>query len=294
VLPTFVIGLREGVEAALIVGIIAAFLKQQGRTDALKMMWLGVAIAVVLCTGVAVVLEMINEDLPQQQQEGLETVVAFVAVFLVTYMIVWMRRHSADLAGDLRASAGEALALGSAWGLIGMAFLAVVREGLETAVFLLAAFQNSTDTVAAGGGAALGIVVACVIGYLIYRGGVKLNLSKFFRITSVALVLVAAGLVASAIHTAHEAGWWNSYQGQVMDLTWLVDPGTWSSALLTGMLGLQPFPTQSEVFGWLLYALPMLAFVLWPTRRRAPSSERPVVPVSVPGAAATHTTQGTR
>src|ERR1700712_4281804 len=100
-LPTFVIGLREGVEAALIVGIVAAFLRQQGRGDALRMMWLRVALAVSLCVAGALILEAINEELPQQQQEGLETVVALVAVAMVTYMIVWMRRHAKDLAGDL-------------------------------------------------------------------------------------------------------------------------------------------------------------------------------------------------
>lgn len=283
-LPTFVIGLREGVEAALIVGIVAAFLRQQGRGDALRHMWLGVALAVSLCVAVAIALELVNEQLPQRQQEGLETIVALIAVGMVTYMIVWMRRHSADLAGDLRASAGEALALGSAWGLIAMAFFAVLREGFETAVFLLASFQNSGDALAAGLGAVVGIVVAIGIGYAIYRGGVRLNLSRFFKLTSVALVIVAAGLLASAVHTAHEATWWNSLQGQVVDLSWLVVPGTWTSSLLTGMLGLQPFPTESEVLAWLLYALPMLAFVLWPVParpvKRAESQERPTTAVA--------------
>lgn len=283
-LPTFVIGLREGVEAALIVGIVAAFLRQQGRGDALRYMWLGVGLAVSLCVAVAIALELVNEQLPQRQQEGLETVVALIAVGMVTYMIVWMRRHSADLAGDLRASAGEALALGSAWGLIAMAFFAVLREGFETAVFLLASFQNSGDALAAGLGAVVGIVVAIGIGYAIYRGGVRLNLSRFFKLTSVALVIVAAGLLASAVHTAHEATWWNSLQGQVVDLSWLVVPGTWTSSLLTGMLGLQPFPTESEVLAWLLYALPMLAFVLWPVParpvKRAESQERPTTAVA--------------
>jgi len=277
VLPTFVIGLREGVEAALIVGIVAAFLRQQGRGDAVRMMWVGVGLAVTLCVGVAVALQVINEDLPQRQQEGLESVVALVAVGMVTYMIVWMRRHARDLAGDLRASAGEALALGSAWGLIGMAFFAVVREGLETAVFLLAAFQNSQDALAAGFGAALGIVVALGIGWAIYRGGVRLKLARFFKLTSVALVLVAAGLVASALHTAHEAAWINVLQGQAVDLSWLVHPGTVTSSLLTGILGLQPYPTQMEVIGWLLYAIPMLAFVLWPEGRRRASRDSAAV-----------------
>jgi high-affinity iron transporter len=213
VLPTFVIGLREGVEAALIVGIIAAFLRQQGHREALRAMWAGVALAVVLCTGIAVALQLVDQALLQKQQEALETVVAAAAVAMVTFMIVWMRRHAPGLAADLRAGAAGALARGSALALVGMAFIAVVREGIETAVFLLA-FQASGDATSAGAGALAGILVATAIGAGIYRGGVRLNLARFFRITAGVLVVVAAGLVASAIHTAHEATWLNGLQGQ--------------------------------------------------------------------------------
>ncbi|HZO37469.1 MAG TPA: iron uptake system protein EfeO [Solirubrobacteraceae bacterium] len=265
-LPTFVIGLREGVEASLIVGIVAAFLSQQGNRNALRAMWAGVALAVALCVGVALVLEAVNQDLPQRQQERLETVVAFAAVGMVTFMIVWMRRHAANLAGELQQTAAHALASGSMWALVGMAFFAVLREGLETAVFLLAAFQASSDPASAGLGATLGVVVAVIIGYGIYRGGIKLNLARFFKFTSAVLVLVAAGLVASALHTAHEGAWLTSGQAQAIDLSWLVVPGTVSSSLLTGILGLQPQPVVAEVVGWLLYAVPMLTFVLWPRR----------------------------
>ena len=159
------IGLREGVEASLIVGIVAAFLRQQGRGDALRLMWAGVVVAVLLCTGIAVGLQVLDRELPQAQQEGLETIVAAVAVAMVTFMIVWMRRHARGLAGDLRASAAGALARGSSWALIGMALFAVVREGIETAVFLLAAFQASGDAVSASAGALLGIVCAIGVGW---------------------------------------------------------------------------------------------------------------------------------
>jgi high-affinity iron transporter len=267
VLPTFVIGLREGIEASLIVGIVAAFLRQQGRGDALRLLWLGVVVAVLLCTGIAVGLQVLDRELPQAQQEGLETIVAAVAVAMVTFMIVWMRRHARALAGELRASAAGALARGSSWALIGMAFFAVVREGIETAVFLLAAFQASGDAVSASTGAILGIICAVVVGWGIYGGGVHLNLNRFFRITSAALVLVAAGLVMSAFHTAHEAGWLNGLQASTVDLSWLVRPGSISSSLLTGVLGLQPQPTAGEAAGWLIYALPMLAFVCRPAAR---------------------------
>jgi high-affinity iron transporter len=268
VLPTFVIGLREGVEAALIIGIVATFLVKEGRRDALRPMWLGVAAAIVLCVLAGVALQLVDRELPERRQEALETVVSAVAVGIVTFMIVWMRRHARDLSGELRRSAGAALAAGSTAALVGMAFLAVIREGLETVVFLIAVFQNAEDPATAGIGALLGLLAAVVIGAAIYRGGLRLNLSRFFRATSVVLVFVAAGLVASTLHTAHEAGWLDAGQGQALDLTWLVVPGTWTSALLTGMLGWQPEPTHAEVIGYLLYLVPMTAYVLWPAGGR--------------------------
>jgi high-affinity iron transporter len=265
-IPTFVITLREGVEASLIVGIIAAFLVKEGRQDALRQMWIGVAIAIVLCTAVGVGLDLVGEQLPQKEQEGLETIIGVFAVAAVTYMIIWMRRHARSIKGTLEGEAASALATGSTMALVGMAFLAVLREGFETSVFLLAAFQDSTDTTAAGAGAVLGLVAAIAIGLGLYRGGVRINLTRFFRFTGLILVFVAAGLLASAAHTGHEAGWINSFQGQALDLTWLVQPGTISGALLTGMLGLQPTPTQIEVAVYLLYAVPMTLYVLWPQR----------------------------
>ena len=267
-IPTFVITLREGVEAALIVGIIAAFLVKEGRRDALRQMWIGIGIAVSLCIGVAVILEVVGQELPQREQEGLETVVSLIAVMAVTYMIVWMRRNARGIKATLEGDAASALAAGSTMALVAMAFLAVLREGLETAVFLLAAFQNATDTTAAGSGAVLGLVAAIAIGLGLYRGGVRINLTRFFRITGVVLVFVAAGLLASAAHTAHEAGWINGLQGQAIDLSWLVQPGTISGSLLTGMLGLQPAPTVIEAALYLVYAVPMLIYVLWPSQVR--------------------------
>lgn len=266
-LPTFVIGLREGVEASLIVGIVAAFLRQRGRVDALRRMWIGVAAAVVLCIGVAVALQVIDENLPQRQQEMLETIVALVAVAMVTYMIVFMRRHASRLRQELESRAGAALASGSAGALVAMAFLAVMREGLETAVFLLAAFQSSTSPASAGAGAVLGIVIASGLGWVIYTSGKRINLARFFTATGLVLVLVAAGLLSFAAHTAHEAGWLNSWQGQAADLSGIVKPGTVQSALITGVLGIQPQPTYAEVIAWMAYLVPVTAFVLWPRQR---------------------------
>jgi FTR1 family protein len=273
-LPTFVIGLREGVEAALIVSIIATFLRNEGRRDALRWVWVGVVAAASICLVVGILLEVLNQELPQKQQEGLETVVGFIAVGIVTFMLVWMRKNAAGLSAELRASTAAALKEGSVKALIGMAFFAVFREGLETAVFLVAVFQNSDNPGSAGLGAILGLVAAVVIGFAIYRGGVKLNYARFFRFTGLVLALVAAGLVASALHTAHEAGWINFGQDQALDLTWLVVPGTWTAALLTGMLGLQPQPSTIEVIGYLVYAVPAIIYILIPARKKGPKEHR--------------------
>ncbi len=271
-LPTFIIGLREGLEAALIVGIVAAFLAQQGRRDALRQVWIGTFAAVVLCLAIGIGLDALSRELPQKQQEGLETVIGLIAVGFVTYMVVWMRRHARDLKGDIEGHAAAALAAGSAKALVLMAFLAVMREGFETAVFLLATFQNSTDKTAGGIGALLGIACAVVVGLLIYRGGVKINLGRFFTVTGVVLVVIAAGLVMSAFRTGHEAGWVTFGQGATWDLNWLVHKGTPVESLVTGVLGIQQKPAVVEVIAYVAYLVPMLALVLAKPRRRAPST----------------------
>src|SRR4051794_39343950 len=276
-LPTFVIGLREGLEAALIVGIIAAFLRKQGRRDLLRWVLVGVGAAIGLCLIVGVALDAYSRNLPQKQQEGLETVIGILAVGMVTYMVVWMRRNSRHLKGQLEGMAADAMAAGGPAGarafraMIGMAFLAVIREGFETVVFLLAAFNESGSGASAGVGAVLGIVVAMALGYGIYRGGVRLNLSKFFRATGLVLVLVAAGLVVNALHTAHEAGWLDAGQATTVDLSWLVQPGTVQASLLTGMLGIQGHPVVIEVAGWLLYLVPVGLYVAWPPGKAVPA-----------------------
>lgn len=272
-IPTLVIGLREGLEAALIVGIIAAFLGRNGRRDALRQMWLGVGAAVVLCLAIGVGLVTLSQELPQQAQEGMETVIGLFAVVMVTFMIVWMAKHSRNMKRDLEGAASTALARGSAGALVAMAFLAVLREGFETSVFLVSVLQNSASVATGTIGAVIGILIAVAIGYGIYRGGVRLNLGRFFTVTGLVLVLVAAGLVMTALRTAHEAGWLNVGQATAFDLSWLVRPGTILESLLTGVLGLQARPAVIEVVGWLVYAVPMLCYVAWPRRRKAPAKK---------------------
>ena len=199
---------------------------------------------------------------------------------MVTYMIVFMRKHARSMKKDLQGAAASALAEGSSRALVVMAFLAVLREGFETAVFLLATFHASGDATTSWLGAVLGIVLAAAIGYGIYKGGVRLNLARFFRVTGLVLVVVAAGLVMTAFHTAHEAGWLTVGQTQAFDLSWLVRPGTPVSSLLTGVLGIQPFPVWIEVIAWLAYLVPMLLLVAWPSgpaKKPRPAAPAPAV-----------------
>ena len=190
-------------------------------------------------------------------------------------MIVWMRRHARTLRSGLESAASAALARGSTRALVVMAFLAVLREGLETAVFLLATFQASLDRVSAPVGALLGIAAAALLGYALYRGGTRINLQRFFTLTSVVLVVVAAGLLMTAAHTAHEAGWLDLGQATALDLQWLVRPGTPWSAVVTGVLGIQPRPTVVEVVVWALYLAVMLTVVLRPGARPPRPTQAP-------------------
>jgi high-affinity iron transporter len=268
-LATFVIGLREGLEGALIIGIIAAFLVRRGRQDALRQVLIGVALAIAFCLAVAIALQVLASNLPDAAQEGLETVLGLTAVAMVTYMIVWMSHHAGEFKEHLESATSSALTEGSAWALVVVAVLAVLREGLETAVFLLAAFNASGSPLTAGTGAVLGLATAAVFGYGIYRGGVRLNLHRFFRATGLVLVLVAAGLVSTSLHTASEVGWVSIGQAQLVDASGLIQPGTVVSALLTGVLGMQPRPTIIEGLGWLAYLIPMTLVVLLPMRGSA-------------------------
>jgi high-affinity iron transporter len=151
---------------------------------------------------------------------------------------------------------------------------------VETSVFLLATFNAAGDATASWSGALIGILVAAGLGYAIYRGGVRINMARFFRITGLVLVVVAAGLLMTAAHTASEAGWLTIGQAQALDLSWLVRPGTPVSALFTGVLGIQTVPTQIEVAAWLIYLVPMVLLIAVPPRRRParPATPGPAAP----------------
>lgn len=265
-LAIFIIALREGLEAALIVGIIAAFLTRNRQS--LRPMWIGVVAAVVISIGVGVGLKLVELALPQAAQEGMETVIGLIAVAFVLTMIVWMSGHGRGLKAGVEADVQEAMSQGAGRALALVAFLAVLKEGFESAVFMLATLSAATGAAGAATGAVLGYLASVGLGYGIYRGGVKLNLGKFFRWSSVFLVLVAGGLLVSALGTAHEAGWLNGGQQQVADLSWLVAPGSVQGALLTGVLGIPARPVLVQVVAWVAFVVPVGLFAWWPRDRR--------------------------
>jgi high-affinity iron transporter len=271
---TFLIGLREGLEATLIVSIVGAFLKRSGRS--VRPMFVGVGVAVALSVAVGVGLDLLEETLPQVQQEMLETAIGVIAVVFVTTMIIWMNRNAGSLKSELEREAQDAINTGSSFALAAMAFLAVLKEGFETAVFLLAAAQTSQGSrVSAVLGATVGIGAAIAVGVAMYYGALKVNLGRFFRVTGVFLVLIAAGLVMSSLRTAHEAGWITVGQQQVFDFSSWMSTRSVLGALITGMFGIPPDPRLIEVVGWLFYAVPVLIVFQWPSRlARGPHARR--------------------
>ncbi|MET0699416.1 MAG: iron uptake transporter permease EfeU [Mycobacterium sp.] len=267
------IGLREGLEATLIVSIVGAFLRRNGKS--VRPMLAGIGVAVVVSIAVGVGLDALSTSLPQVQQEMLETVIGVVAVVFVTTMIIWMNRNALGLKGELESEAAQAINSGGSAALATMAFLAVLKEGFETAVFLLAAAQatHGSRWAALFGGVA-GIVVAIGIGIGIYFGGLKVNLGRFFRVTGVFLIFIAAGLVTGALRTAHEASWVNIGQQQVFDFSSWMPAKSLLGALITGMFGIPSDPRSIEVLGWLLYAIPVVVVFVWPSSLAATARAR--------------------
>ena len=269
-LIAFLIMLREGIEAALIVGIVAGFLKQSGHSRLMPKVWLGVALAALMCLGIGYGIHSATGEIPQKEQEFVVGVIGLVAVAMLTYMILWMKKAARSMKQQLQDSVQTALNRGNGqgWALVGMAFLAVAREGLESVFFLLAVFQQS-PTWSMPVGAVLGLLAAVVIGALIYQGGMRLNLAKFFRWTGAFLIVVAAGLVAGSLRALHEAGVWNHLQEVVFDSSKYLHEDSPLGVLLGGFFGYTDQPTQGEVLAWLLYLVPVMIWFLHGSRPAA-------------------------
>ncbi|MET8696246.1 iron uptake transporter permease EfeU [Streptomyces bauhiniae] len=269
----YLIGLREGLEASLVVCILIAYLVKTGRREALKPIWTGIAIAVALALGFGCALEFGSQELTFQAQEALGGSLSIVAVGLVTWMVFWMRRTARHLKSELHGRLDAALAMGTG-ALVATAFLAVGREGLETALFVWASVHAASDgTPRPLIGVALGIATAVLLGWLFYRGAVRINLAKFFTWTGGMLVVVAAGVLAYGVHDLQEAGWVPGLTHLAFDISDTIPPDSWYGTLLKGVLNFQPDPTVVQLVVWLLYLVPVLTLFLLPSRVSARTGE---------------------
>lgn len=260
----YLIGLREGLEASLVVCILVAYLVKTGRRDALRPIWTGIAVAVLLALGFGFGLEYGSQELTFEAQEALGGSLSIVAVCLVTWMVFWMRRTARHLRAELHGRLDAALAMGTG-ALVATAFLAVGREGLETALFVWASVRASQDgTHEPLIGVLLGLATAVVLGYLFYRGALRINLAKFFTWTGGMLVVVAAGVLAYGVHDLQEARFLGGLSDLAFDISSTVPPDSWYGTLLKGVFNFQPDPTVLQVVVWLLYLIPTLALFLAP------------------------------
>lgn len=272
-LVPFLVMLREGIEAALIVGIVASYLHHAERKDLMPAIWVGVLLASALSLFVGAALQLVAAEFPQKQQELFEGIVGLVAVALLTSMVFWMRKAARTIKGQIHASIDRALAheSGPAWALIGMVFLAVAREGLESVFFLLAIFQQSRGWEAPVGALA-GIAVSVGIGIALYKGGIRLDLRRFFRITGIFILLVAAGLLAGSLRKFHEAGVWNGLQTVVVDLSEVLPMDGPPGAVLSGLLGYQAVPVLGEAIVYFLFLTVTLFLFFSPSATPASTS----------------------
>ncbi|SEC89650.1 high-affinity iron transporter [Streptomyces sp. 2231.1] len=260
----YLIGLREGLEASLVVCILIAYLVKTGRKDALRPIWIGIGIAIAIAMGFGCALEFGSQELTFQAQEALGGSLSVIAVCLVTWMVFWMRRTARHLKSELHGKLDAALAMGTG-ALVATAFLAVGREGLETALFVWASVHAASDgTPRPLVGVALGLATAVLLGWLFYRGALKINLAKFFTWTGAMLVVVAAGVLAYGFHDLQEAGWIPGINKLAFDISGTIPPDSWYGTLLKGVLNFQPDPTVVQVTVWLLYLVPTLAIFFAP------------------------------
>jgi high-affinity iron transporter len=269
-LQTFLTGLREGLEASLVIGIIVAYLVKIGRGDRLSAVWAGVALACALSLAVGALLTFTSNSLTFEAQETFGGVMSILAVCLVTSMVFWMKRNSHRLKGELHGKLDAAMQLGW-WSLAVMSFITVGREGLETALFLWPTIEASGSGVSPVMGAVLGIAVAVVLGALVYRRSVHLNLATFFKVTGIALIIIAAGVLAYGIHDLQEAGVLPGLNSLAFDVSEQVPPSSWYGTLLKGTLNFSPATTWLELFAYVGYLVP----VMWLFLRRSPSPARP-------------------
>jgi len=280
VLANYLIGLREGLEATLVVSILIAYLVKTDNRSRLRAVWIGVLAAVALSLAFGAVLTFTSSTLSFEAQERFGGTLSIIAVAFVTWMVFWMRRTARFLKRELEGRMEAALAMGSlALGLT--ALLAVGREGLETSLFIWAAAQAAGSGWTPIVGATLGIASAILLGWLLYRRAITINLAKFFTWTGAGLIIVAGGVFAYGIHDLQEAGTLPGLNNLAFDVSGAVPPDSWYGTLLKGVFNFSPQTTWLEAIAWLCYVIPVMFLFFRPARTpAAPPTTAAAAPTS--------------
>jgi high-affinity iron transporter len=270
-LANYLIGLREGLEASLVVSILATFLVKSGHRDRLRYLWIGVGAALAAAVAGWALLQFITALTARSftAQETIGGVMSILAVGFVTWMIFWMRKASRSLKKELTDRLDRALQIGPG-AVVLLAFLAVFREGIESAFIVYASAATAT-TASPLIGVLLGMATSVLLGLGIYRGAVRINLGTFFTWTGGLLILVAAGIFAYGFHDLQEANLLPGLQSVAFDISQIIPPSSWYGVLLKGVFNFNPAPTVIEATAWLVYLVPVLVLYLRPVRRKAPS-----------------------
>jgi high-affinity iron transporter len=260
-LSSFIIALREGLEAALIVGIVIAYVQKSNRQSMLVNVWIGVASAVALSLGLGALLSFSSTRLSEHGTALFAGITSLLAVILVTWMVFWMKRTSKNLRKDIATKVDSAF-LNGPLALAGVAFLAVIREGLETSLFVYSNFMSVADPVGSTIGLIIGFSLSIAIGYAIFKATVRINLAKFFTYTGVALIVVAAGVLSYAVHEFQELGFLPGADSYVFDVTSLLGPHSLVGAVLSGSIGFDSSTSWLQAGIYALYAITVLGLYL--------------------------------
>lgn len=258
-LANFLIGLREGLEAVLVVSIIIAYLVKSGQQDKLKFVWFGVISAVALSLSLGAFFTISMYYLPFRSQEILGGILSVITTILVTWMIFWLAKHSRNLKSELQGQVDQALIAGG-FALVVVSFLAVAREGIETSLFIWNSIWAQGQVLVPVVSSLIGILTAVLLGVLLFKGIAKINLSKFFYVTGLALIFVAAGVLAYGVHDLQEAAVLPGLNNLAFDVSSTIPPEGLLGTLLKGIFNFSPTPSQLEVIVWFAYLLPTLYF----------------------------------
>ena len=279
----FLIGLREGLEASLVVGILVAYLVKTERRHLLSKVWVGVGVAIVVSLAFGAILTLGPQGLSFEAQEAIGGILSIVAVVLVTWMIFWMARNARSMKGELEGSMEKAISVGSG-AVVAMALLAVGREGLETALFLWASIESAGSTTGPVIGATLGLLAAAALGVMIYRGAVKINLRAFFQWTGVFLVVIAAGVLAYGVHDLQEAGILPGINNLAWDVSAQMPPTSIVGTFLKAVFNFSPQTTVLQAVAYFAYLIAVMTLFVRAAFGSSTPRTAPAVPTALTSA----------